>query len=218
MCISNQLTELDVSKNTVLEAFHCDSNQLTKLVVSKNPALNNLNCRENKLTSIDLSNCANAGDLFLISNDNSYTLTSTSLDELTQYGFDPSKASNWTGAEYDAATNSLKNITADKVTYSYDTGYTGAKTEYKTVTFTLVIDIDDNNNYTESSIDYTETATEPTKIGITINGNNFNSELYIMKISEATRKNTAELRLQLHLKTEQQRLLLFALFTNPSSL
>ena len=54
-CYTNQLTSLDVSKNTVLEDLRCDRNQLTSLDVSKNTALTYLACYNNQLTSLDVS-------------------------------------------------------------------------------------------------------------------------------------------------------------------
>ena len=54
-CYGNQLTVLDVSKNTSLTKLFCDSNQLTSLDVSKNTALNILWCNDNQLTSLDVS-------------------------------------------------------------------------------------------------------------------------------------------------------------------
>ena len=54
-CYGNQLTALDVSKNTALMELHCGSNQLTTLDVSKNTALNNLHCFKNRLTTLDVS-------------------------------------------------------------------------------------------------------------------------------------------------------------------
>lgn len=54
-CHGNQLTVLDVSKNTSLTKLFCDSNQLTSLDVSKNTALNILWCNDNQLTSLDVS-------------------------------------------------------------------------------------------------------------------------------------------------------------------
>ena len=54
-CENNQLTTLDVSKNTKLIFLYCGSNQLTTLDVSKNTALTKLNCYENQLTSLDVS-------------------------------------------------------------------------------------------------------------------------------------------------------------------
>ena len=54
VCYSNQLTELDVSKNTVLEYLDCSNNQLTSLDVRQNAALQSLDCSKNQLTSLDV--------------------------------------------------------------------------------------------------------------------------------------------------------------------
>ena len=54
-CWNNQLTALDVSKNTALTRLVCDNNQLTALDVSKNSALKFLYCEINQLTALDVS-------------------------------------------------------------------------------------------------------------------------------------------------------------------
>lgn len=54
-CYANQLTNLDVSKNTALRNLQCYNNQLTSLDVSKNTLLVNLNCGTNYLTNLDVS-------------------------------------------------------------------------------------------------------------------------------------------------------------------
>ena len=54
-CVHNLLTALDVSKNTALTELHCNSNQLTGLDVSKNTALTYLYCHNNQLTALDVS-------------------------------------------------------------------------------------------------------------------------------------------------------------------
>ncbi len=54
-CFGNQLTALDVSKNTVLTKLYCYSNRLTTLDVSKNTALTILYCYNNQLTTLDVS-------------------------------------------------------------------------------------------------------------------------------------------------------------------
>ena len=54
-CNSNQLTSLDLSKNTALRGLYCSNNQLTSLDVSQNTALTDLSCDNNQLTSLDLS-------------------------------------------------------------------------------------------------------------------------------------------------------------------
>ena len=57
-CYGNQLTTLDVSKNTSLSLLHCMNNRLTTLNVSNLRALENLCCQENQLTTLDVSGCA----------------------------------------------------------------------------------------------------------------------------------------------------------------
>ncbi len=54
-CDSNQLTALDVSKNTALIELDCSSNQLTTLDLHNNTALDLLWCFGNKITTLDLS-------------------------------------------------------------------------------------------------------------------------------------------------------------------
>ena len=51
----NQLTNLDVSKNTALDRLHVVGNQLTNLDVSKNVTLEQLYVDNNQLTNIDVS-------------------------------------------------------------------------------------------------------------------------------------------------------------------
>lgn len=57
-CQNNNLTSLDVSKNTKLTVLTCWMNNLTSLDVSKNTALTELHCYDNNLTSLDVSKCA----------------------------------------------------------------------------------------------------------------------------------------------------------------
>ena len=62
-CINNRLTALDVSKNTVLEDLNCSGNQLTALDVSKNTTLKGLYCDCNQLTALDVSKNTSLGYL-----------------------------------------------------------------------------------------------------------------------------------------------------------
>ena len=55
VCSYNQLTALDLSHNTELTELYCFKNQLTALDVSKNTALTRLSCPDNQLTTLDLS-------------------------------------------------------------------------------------------------------------------------------------------------------------------
>lgn len=55
ICAYNNLTSLDLSKNSTLVGLECSNNLLTSLDISNNSSLRNLNCRNNKLTYLDLS-------------------------------------------------------------------------------------------------------------------------------------------------------------------
>ena len=56
ICDNNPLTELDVSKNTMLTFLSCVDNRLTALDVSHNLSLAGLRCYGNKLTSLNTNN------------------------------------------------------------------------------------------------------------------------------------------------------------------
>ena len=55
-CSSNRLTALDLSQNTALKYLYCHKNCLTALNVSQSTALKYLNCGYNQLASLDVSN------------------------------------------------------------------------------------------------------------------------------------------------------------------
>ena len=154
ICNINQLTSLDVSKNIVLSLLYCDTNQLTNVDVSNNIALTQLRCSYNQLTSLDVSHntdltileCYNnqLTNLDLSNNtaitelkcdNNTYAISTTNnkfnLSSLN--GFDASKASNWSGAVYNAVDNTIT-INNDIVSYKYDCG------NGETITFTLTTD------------------------------------------------------------------------------
>ncbi len=52
---SSELTDLDVSTNSVLEYLDCSKNKLKKLDISKCKVLNSLSCVDNQLTELDVS-------------------------------------------------------------------------------------------------------------------------------------------------------------------
>lgn len=54
-CTINQLTKLDVTKNTALIQLDCYFNRLSALEVSQNPELMYLACNNNELTALDVS-------------------------------------------------------------------------------------------------------------------------------------------------------------------
>ncbi len=55
-CSENKLTSLDLSQNTKLTEVICKENYLSRLDVSKNTALEVLSCTENRLFCLDVSN------------------------------------------------------------------------------------------------------------------------------------------------------------------
>lgn len=67
-CYNNQITSLDMSRNTRLVTLNCPDNLLVSLDVSNNPLLKNLYCYENQLTSLNVSNCPNLE--YLLCNNN----------------------------------------------------------------------------------------------------------------------------------------------------
>ncbi len=108
------VTSLDLSMNTKLVTLDVSGNRLTYLDLYNNPLLTTLESTGNKTT--------------IFVND-AYSLSGLP-------GLDASKVISWTGASYDAATDSLTGITGDVVTYIYDCG------NGKTVEFTLVVQRD----------------------------------------------------------------------------
>ncbi len=65
-CSFNKLTQIDISKNQLLESFDCSNNQITSLDLFQNLRLYAFNCSNNQLKSLDLvsktlfgANCSN---------------------------------------------------------------------------------------------------------------------------------------------------------------
>lgn len=56
---NNQITNLDLTQNTLLEGLSCDNNQLSTLDLSQNLVLSSLSCTNNQLVDLDLSNNVN---------------------------------------------------------------------------------------------------------------------------------------------------------------
>ena len=67
-CCSNAISELDLSKNTMLYDLDCSSNNLSALDISKNTELSYLTCSVNNLGALDISN--NTKLMYLYCKDN----------------------------------------------------------------------------------------------------------------------------------------------------
>ena len=70
-CSQNSLTSLDVSKNTNIGTLNCSNNNLSSLSISKNTVLSILKCSDNRIASLDLSR--NTGLFELICSNNKLT-------------------------------------------------------------------------------------------------------------------------------------------------
>ena len=134
-CESNQLTGLDLSKNTALTVLYCESNHLTSLDLSKNTELTELNCQDNQLTSLDLSKNTALTILGCSGNKRQITVGETGQFNLSALkGFDVSKASGWSeGAAVDGNILTVP-YGVTKISYQYDLG------NGKSGTFTLTFD------------------------------------------------------------------------------
>ena len=77
-CSDNQLTELDLSRNTELMILGCDTNQLTELDLSANTKLGTVWCDYNQLTELDVSR--NTGLTYLDCEENSLTTLDVSAN------------------------------------------------------------------------------------------------------------------------------------------
>lgn len=134
-CESNHLTSLDLSKNTELTELNCQDNQLTSLDLSKNTALTKLGCHDNQLTSLDLSKNTALDTLDCSGNKRQITVDEAGQFDLSALkGFDVSKASGWSeGAAVDGNILTVP-YGVTKISYQYDLG------NGKSGTFTLTFD------------------------------------------------------------------------------
>lgn len=135
-CTWNSLREINLTGTSSLQRLNCSCNRLASIDISDSPLLTYINCNSNRFTSLDLS--GRPDSLIAYCNYNEYDIgtvkNSYPLSELAA-GFDPSRASDWHGAEYDPETNSLINFTSRNVTYTYDLG------NGKTANFSLVCEL-----------------------------------------------------------------------------
>ena len=135
-CSTNRLTVLDLSQNSKLKRVICSDNALTALDLSHNPEMEDVNCSDNALTALNLSSNSKLTNLNASGNIREITLTGNTFDLSSLTGFDVSKARNWQGGTVSGSTLTVDENAA-VVTYSYDTGCT--KTGLENVVFTLAI-------------------------------------------------------------------------------
>ena len=136
-CRTNRLTALDLRNNTELQMVICSENALTELNLSHHPELEDVNCSDNALTELDLRSNSKLTNLEAGGNIREITLTGNTFD-LTNLPcfFDASRMSELTGGTVSGSVLTVDDNAA-VVTYSYDTGY--IKTGLENVVFTLAI-------------------------------------------------------------------------------
>ncbi len=129
-CGSNNLTTLDVSRNTLLEKLTCSSNHLTALDVSNNMALTTLECHSNALTALDVSENAQLAVLDCENNDLTVLDVSrnTNLVSLNCYknNLTELKLGSKKFDEINCAENELTYITGSAVNFEDMESYSGA--------------------------------------------------------------------------------------------
>jgi len=91
-CNNQQITNLDVTKNTALNGLDCYGNQLTTLDLTKNTALEGLGCDNNQLITLDLSKNTALTALYC-SNNHIETLNVSENVELQAFNFSYNKLS-----------------------------------------------------------------------------------------------------------------------------
>ena len=113
-CNKNNLTALDVSNNTALQALWCYNNQLTSLDLSNNTALEQLYCTENKLSTLDLSKNTELIQLMCsknqltsldVSNNPALTSLNCSENQLTSLDTNTSTALRFLNCSYNQITS-----------------------------------------------------------------------------------------------------------------
>lgn len=177
-CWNNHLTSLDVSNNVALIRLYCNDNELTCLDVSNNVALTTLYCTNNRLTSLDVSNNTALTDLMC-----GNTIFWCPLEKVTDLpGFDPAKASNWRGADYDAESGILKDINSIGVMYTYDcgNGYSG------TFSFEIIHHDENADGYCDACAQQTSFAIDETSFPDT------NFRAYVQKNIDSDGDNILE--------------------------
>ena len=67
-CVKNDLTRLDVSRNTSLKELYCDNNRLSELCLGDNTELTKLSCMWNQLTELDVSRNPGIEEIYCANN------------------------------------------------------------------------------------------------------------------------------------------------------
>ena len=127
-CLSNQLTDLDLTQNTHLEKLNCASNSLTSVSFNANVSLTHLNIANNQFTSLDVSNytllllLSTSNNLLTslnVSNNTNLSFLRCNGNQLTELNVKNGNNTNVVNANFNAANNpNLTCILVDDAAYS----------------------------------------------------------------------------------------------------
>jgi Leucine-rich repeat (LRR) protein len=132
-CSNNQLSSLDISKNTTLQNINFNGNLFTSIDLSKNTALTHIYCQGNRLVNLDISK--NTSITYIDCSNNALQLLNVKNGNNTNFTY------------FDARTNTkLTCIEVDNVTYS-TTNWTNkdAGASYNTTCSVCEVSIPDAN-------------------------------------------------------------------------
>ncbi|MCH5194454.1 MAG: hypothetical protein J1F11_10865 [Oscillospiraceae bacterium] len=127
----SKITSLDLEDCISLTTLNCGYNiELKSLNVKGCKNLSSLTLYRTQITSLDLSDCTGLSYISTQGSPNTYQMEMIDLDgagskilselnKLNKYGFDVTKATNWSGAEYK---NGALTINDRTISYTYDCG------------------------------------------------------------------------------------------------
>ncbi|CAL2095237.1 hypothetical protein [Tenacibaculum sp. 190524A02b] len=117
-CYGNEITKIDLSKNTEITFLNCSDNKIVELDLSNNNKLISVSCDTNKLVSLTLGKQPNLVDLFC----NSNLLESLNIENCNSL------------ENFDASGNKINTIVINQEAYnkSSEGWYKDEKTVYKT--------------------------------------------------------------------------------------
>lgn len=97
-CSNNELTEVDLSTNTLLIDLNCSNNSIAAISISSHTAMENFDCSHNELTELDLGSNASLATVDC-SNNKITDLDVTDLTNLTDGGLNCGDQTDATGEE-----------------------------------------------------------------------------------------------------------------------
>ncbi|MCM1298864.1 MAG: FecR domain-containing protein [Firmicutes bacterium] len=145
-CDDNQLVNLELYNLENLTSLSCADNVIEYLDLRSNPKLEFVNAGNNLLSCVDLSENKLLTTFRCSGNKLYINVNDDGEFDIQNVGVELDNITNVTGADYDAETGRISNITADKITYTYDCGRGFSMTvDLISETYAMNIDINEEN-------------------------------------------------------------------------